>query len=336
MRWFAIAQIGLGLSLLSLSTVAADVSTITVQAMPAVVNSSYEGNVEAVRQTTLAAQVSGIIQTLQVQAGQQVKTGQVLLNIDGAAAQQASIAANEQLHIARADVQRKRQLYAKGYISKVALDYSQAMFKSAQAQAVASRMQSNFYTIRAPYAGVVSNVMVEQGETAMPSRPLLQLYAPDDLRVVAAIPASITDSDISRDTVKLLLSGFTQPISAQKIEILPTIDPRSLTRQIRAYIPKSYITQVAPGSFARLWLSNNKGQNGKHTTLPPRFLIPADAVVRRGEVVGVYVVDKNKQPRLRMVRLGQKHGNQIEVLSGLKDGERIAKKPLHASRVSGE
>lgn len=339
MRWLTMAHIRLALGLgfgglVSLSAWSADLSTITVKAMPAIFSSTYEGHVEAVQQTTLAAQVPGLIQNLHVQAGQRVRAGQVLLRIDGAAAKQASVAANEQLNIARADVQRKRKLHAKGYISQVALDHAQAMLKAAQAQAVASRMQSNFYTVKAPYAGVVSRVMVEQGETAMPSRPLLHLYVPDNLRVIAAVPASVADASIKQDGVKLLFSGIAQPILAKKVELLPTVNPQSLTRQIRVYIPQAYVSKIVPGSFARVWVSKQAQKapdDSQQTDLPPRFLIPADAVVRRSEVVGVYVVDANNRPRLRMVRLGQKHGNQVEVLSGLEQGERIAQNPLHAA-----
>jgi multidrug efflux system membrane fusion protein len=315
---------------------AADLPAVTVQAATQSGLTGYEATVEAVRQTTVSAQVPGTVLQVMVKAGQQVQAGQMLLRIDGAAAQQGSVAAAAQRDMAAADLNRKRQLYAKGYISKVALDQAEAVLKGAQAQATASGMQAGFYAVKAPYSGTVAAVMVEQGETAMPGRPLFMLYAPGDLRVTAAVPASVlAGGDASKAEVEL--AGQAQRVQPVRVEVLPTVDPRSLSRQVRAYLPAEILTSsgATPGGFARLWLAGAAGGTAGQAAGAEvaTVQVPQAAVVRRGEMTGVYVLGKEGKPLLRQVRLGLRNGDLVQVLSGVQPGEKVVTQPLRAAAV---
>jgi multidrug resistance efflux pump len=128
----------------------------------------------------------------------------VLVRLDARAAEQQAGAAAAQVQAARAaqeaatrELERQRQLFQKSYISQAALDRAEAQFKAAQAGAAAqlasagaARTQSDFYSIKAPYDGIVADVAVVLGDMAMPGRPLLTLYDPAALRVTAAVPQS--------------------------------------------------------------------------------------------------------------------------------------------------
>ena len=165
---------------------------------------SFDGVVEAVRQTVLASQVAGSVVALDARAGSRVKAGQVLVRLDARAAEQQAGAAAAQVQAARAtqeaatrELERQRQLFQKSYISQAALDRAEAQFKTAQAEAAAqlasagaALTQSGFYSIKAPYDGIVADVAVVLGDMAMPGRPLLTLYDPAALRVTAAVPQS--------------------------------------------------------------------------------------------------------------------------------------------------
>ena len=155
-------------------------------------SASFDGIVEAVRQSVVAAQVAGAIVALDVKAGDTVKAGQTLARIDARAAEQNASASDAQVRSAQAlldvaskDFERQKQLFDKQYISQAALERAESQFKAAQAQAAAllaqagaARTQSGFYVVRAPYAGVVAEVPVAQGDMAMPGRALLTLYEP--------------------------------------------------------------------------------------------------------------------------------------------------------------
>ncbi|HJW10557.1 MAG TPA: efflux RND transporter periplasmic adaptor subunit, partial [Albitalea sp.] len=80
------------------------------------------------------------------------------------------------------------------------------------------------------------------------------------------------------------------------------------------------------GMFARAWLSV-AGAGGA------RLYAPAQAVVRRAEMTGVYVIDPAGRPVLRQVRLGRTANDSVEILSGVAAGERVATDPQAASRV---
>lgn len=168
----------------------------------------FDGVVEAVRQTVVAAQVSGAVVELAVKAGDRVQAGQLLLRIDARSADQSAAASDAQVLAARAALDvatreygRQQQLYQKKYISQAALERAESEFKATRAQvaaqvaqAGAARTQTGLHTVRAPYAGVVAEVPVQLGDMAMPGRALLTLYDPSALRVTVAVPQSVAQS----------------------------------------------------------------------------------------------------------------------------------------------
>lgn len=297
----------------------------------------YDGVVEAVRQTVVASQVPGAVVALDVKAGDRVKAGQVLLRLDARAAEQQAGAAAAQVVAARAaqeaasrEFERQKQLHQKDYISQAALDRAEAQYKSAQAQAAAqlaaagaARTESGFYTVKAPYDGIVSAVSVVLGDMAMPGRPLLTVYDPAVLRISAAVPQTAVPSPDSKPMAEL--PGVAPArIAPVRWQLLPAVDPATHTRELRLDLPAG--TTAAPGMFARAWLTAAGGD-----TSP--LSVPVQAVVRRAELTGVYVIGADGKPLLRQVRLGPTSGGQVQVLAGLAAGERVALDPQAAARV---
>lgn len=296
----------------------------------------FDGVVESVRQTVMASQVSGAVVAVGVNAGDRVKAGQVLLRIDARAAEQQASAATAQVHAARAasdaatrEFERQKQLFAKGYISEAALDRAESVYKAALAQASAqlasagaARTASNFYTVKAPFAGVVSDVAVVLGDMAMPGRPLLTLYDPTALRVTAAIPQHALPTPDRPPQIEVPGTTPSRLVPA-RWHVLPAVDASTHTLQLRLDLPPG--SAMVPGMFARAWLPGPAG-----TT---RIVVPARSVVRRAELTAVFVIGPEGRPLLRQVRLGPVAGDQVEVLSGLRVGERIALDPQAASRM---
>ena len=312
-----------------------------VTAVAAKQAAGYDGVVEAVRQTTVAAQVPGAVVALLVKAGDRVKAGQVLLRLDARAAEQQAGAAAAQVQAARAaqeaatkEFERQKQLFLKNYISQAALDRAEAQHKSAQAQAAAqlaaagaARTESGFYIVKAPYDGIVSEVPAVLGDMAMPGRALVTLYDPTALRVTANVPqtAALRLSGSQGAAPRAELPGVAaERIAPVRWQVLPAVDPATHTVQVRLDLPVG--TAAAPGMFARAWLPGGTDET-------PCLSVPARAVVRRAELTGVYVIGPDGRPLLRQVRLGPANGDQVEVLSGLDAGERVALDPQAAARV---
>jgi membrane fusion protein, multidrug efflux system len=303
--------------------------------------SGFDGVVEAVRQTVVAAQVAGAVTAIDVKAGDSVKAGQVLARIDARAAEQTASASEAQVQAARAlldvaskDFERQKQLFDKQYISQAALERAESQFKATQAQAAAmlaqagaARTQSGFYVVRAPFAGVVAEVPVALGDMAMPGRALLTLYEPGALRVTAAVPQTALVQPVQG--AKLEFPGLPAAqrwFAPTQVQVLPTVDAGTHTVQLRIALPPAH-PGVAPGMFARVWLPAAQADAG-------RLVVPAAAIVRRAEVTAVYVVGAKGAPVLRQVRLGRATGDTVEVLSGLSAGDRVALDPQAAARAN--
>ena len=302
------------------------------QAVVAAGQASYDGVVEPVRQTVMAAQVAGAVVDLPVRAGDSVKAGQVLLRIDARTAAQGDVAGQAQAQAARSaldlatkDVERQRHLYARQYISQSAMERAEAQYQATSeqlrsqiAQASIAKIQSDLFVIRAPYAGVIAELPVALGDMAMPGKPMLTLYDPTALRVTAALPQSALRACVEGQPFSIELPGLPrgqQVLSLTQMQILPTIDAGSHTRQIRIDLPKAS-PGIAPGLFARIWLPV-AGDVGNHV------MVPASAIVQRAELTGLYVIDANRHVQLRQVRLGQVHGQNVEILTGISAGERF-------------
>lgn len=314
-----------------------ELRSATVQRGAQLGASHHEGVVEAVRQTLLTAQVAGAVQEITVQVGDSVRAGQVLLRLDARAAEQTASASAAQVRAAQAfeqeaerELARQRQLLEADYISQAAFDRAEARHKAARAEAAAlraaaeaSRTQSDFYVLRAPYDGVVSAIPVSLGDMAMPGRPLLTLYDPTALRVSVQVPQAVAASAPAELSARLELAGLDTPVTPRRVQWLPSVDPTTHTVELRLELPAEL--RVLPGTFARARL-NLTGESD-------RLYIPRTAVLRRAELTAVYVLDAQQRPRLRQVRLGPQQGDQVEVLSGLVAGERVALDPLAAGQL---
>jgi len=346
------AALSLAWAPLAASAGEAPLTSFTVQPAATQLSSSVDAQVEAVRDATVAAQVPGAIMRLAVRAGDPVTAGQELVRIDARAAQLNAAASTAQVDAARAtlrvaaqEYERQKQLFQKQYISQSALDRAEAQWRASQAQvhalqaqAGAASTQSDFYVLKAPFAGVVGTVPATVGDMALPGKPLLTVYDPSALRVTAAVgQQQATALRNASGPLQIEIPGLTPErvaVPAGKVQVLPTVDSQSHTVQMRVDLPTG-TTGAAPGMFARLWLPTAplQGAAAAGTAQAGPLLVPASAVVRRAELTGLYVLDAQDRPLLRQVRLGRAAGDQVEVLSGIRAGERVALQPQAAAKV---
>jgi RND family efflux transporter MFP subunit len=293
-----------------------------------------EGVVEAVRQATLGAQVAGRITELAVKAGDPVRAGQVLVRIDARTAEQAVAASRSQVAEAEANLANARRkhdrnvnLFAQKFVSQAAVDQSEAELKAAQAQvealkanAVQASAAQTFTTVTAPFTGVVGATHVELGDMAQPGRALVTVFDPKDLRVTATLPQAALARARLDDPVEIELPGRAGTVKATRVTVIPLADARTHTTRVRLDLPPA--PGVLPGQFARAWFV---------TGTTRALAVPASALLKRGEVTAVYVVDRDGRALLRQVRVGEPvAGGMVEILAGLAGGERIAQNPVQA------
>ena len=316
-------------------------ATADVRSSSRTATAAFDGVVEAVQQTAIAAQVSGAIVEIAVRPGDRIKAGQLLVRVDANAAEQSLAASEADVRAARAsldvaakELARQRLLFEKNYTSRAALDRAEAQFKATEAQvsaqiaqAGAARAQSGYFVVRAPYAGVVADVPAMPGDMAMPGRPLVIVYDPAALRIAASVPeTAIRGTPHGPDVGAEIpgLPGVPGRIAPTRVEVLPTLDAGTHTVIVRLALP-TRIDGARPGMFARVWLPGVGSAE-------ERLFVPASSVVRRAEMTGVYVVDARGRAILRQVRLGRASDGEVEVLSGIDAGERVALEPQAAAR----
>lgn len=324
------------LLLLSLPQMAlAGLPFATVEAVyrPAPGGYSTEAVVEAGRESTLASQVAGRILMLDVDAGDGVRQGQLLVRIDdsearnsmaGSQAQMAQAQAN--LVNAQAQYERAQQLVARKFMSPSSLDKTQAEYRAAEAQLAAARAgvsQSSttrkFTSITAPFPGLVSARLAQVGEMASLGRPLLTLFDPATLRVVATVPQEKLDHVRKSGRASVEFPAIGKTIAGATVTILPAADSRTHSSQVRIEFPQG-VTGIYPGMFARAYFTLGDAK---------KMLLPEAAILRRSEVTGVYVVNGDKV-QFRQVRIGREKAGGIEILAGLQPGERVALEPIKA------
>jgi RND family efflux transporter MFP subunit len=280
-----------------------------------------EAVVEAVRQATVAAQVQGRVVEVRVDAGAEVKQGQPLMRIDAREASEGAAAAQAQLVQAKAHYERTRNLVAQKFMSHAALDQAEAAYKAAQASAGASGATLSHANVTAPIAGIVAGRHTELGEMATPGKPLITVFDPKGMRVIASVPQFKLAEIRKAGKAKVEFPESGRWLDATRVEILPAADPRSHTVTARLYLPDN-IDGVIPGMAARAHFVAGQGT---------KLTVPPGAVLRRGEVTAVYVLDDKSTPRLRQVRLGEAvAGGRLEVLAGIKPGDRVALDPVKA------
>jgi len=333
----ALAGVALGTVLIA-PAAAADapaLKTAIVQYREVEQTYAAEGVVEAVKQSTVAAQISGRVVAVNFDVGDRVKKGQVIVRIDATEVNQAYAAAQAQvaqadatLRNAKAQYERTQKLVEQKFVSPAALDKAQADYLAAQAQRAAAEAGGGqaaatrgYATVIAPYSGVVSARHVELGEMAVPGKPLMTGFDPGELRVTASLPQYQLDAVRKAARASVEFPALNRRTQASRMAILPAADAQTHTTQVRLDLPAG-IEGLYPGMFARAYFAVGKVK---------KLLIPASAVALRSEVAGAYVVGEAGEIRFRQLRLGEAAaGEEVEVLAGLTPGEKLALDPIAA------
>lgn len=303
----------------------------------------FDASLQAVRQSVLSAQASGRITSLSVKAGDRVKAGQVLAVIDdrttqaGVAQAQAGVAqADANLANAKAAYERTRELRAQNFVAQAALDSALAQYRAAEAGAAAARagqtqasVAQGFTRLTAPYDGWVLSTQAEAGALAMPGAPIVTVYAPQPMRAVVYVPASQQALALQAGKVEVQLPGTDRWVAPVSKTAVPAADPVSQTVEWRLNLSDSDGAGQVPGRQVKVRFAGSAPQ-----AAPQRLVVPASALLRRGELTGVYVVTAKGASTqgfaLRAVRTGATHGDGVEVLAGLKAGDQVALDPVRA------
>ena len=285
-------------------------------------SNTYSGDIRARHETQLGFRVGGKIIERAVDAGVQVKTGQVLMRLDAGDAGLHLGSADAQFQLAEADVKRYRELHAKGFVSQSALDAKETAFKAASAQIGLARNQSAYTTLRADQAGVIAATLAEVGQVVGAGQPVLRLAPNGEREVAIAIPESQLANLKVGAAADVTLSGAGGEVhlTGRLRELAPAADPASRTYPARVTLTQSS-ADVALGMTARVRFSSNEKNVG--------LLIPLTAIFQQGDKTAVWIVAADRSISLRPVQVAAYRDGGAVIAGGLAAGERIVSNGVH-------
>ena len=324
-------------------TVQAQVVESQQQLVPVSLRST--GTVHARETSVVSAQVMGRIQQVMVREGDSVRAGQTLVVLDDAAlraqveqaqagvksAQSAQAAAQTNAALAASTLARYKQLESQKSVSPQEMDEVsrraeaaasgveavRAQTDAARAQESSARTMLGYTHLVAPFAGVVTARMADPGTMAAPGVPLLQIDQATNLQLQATVDQSVIGVIRKGMKVQLAIDGVAFGNTAGTVaDIVPAADPSSHSFLVKIDLPAS--SQTRAGMYGTAEFANGTRQ---------AILIPRSAVVARGSLNCVYVLDGQGIAQLRYITLGAAQGNLVEVLSGVSAGEKLVDTP---------
>ena len=262
----------------------------------------------------LAAQVTGAITDLPVILGQPVRTDEVLVKIFSAEANARLVKARSEFNIARRDLERERDLHAKGASTAETVRALEDRFTGGEAMVREAEVQLSYLEIRAPFDGVIARRLVHAGDLAEPGKALLEVEGTADFEVEARIPESFAatlahGAVLSCEAGRVTFTGSLREISS-------TADPATRSIEVKISVPAE--AAVRSGQFTRVQVPGPTVR---------ALLVPVTAVSVSGQMERVFVVGEANHVVLRLVKTGANHGDRIEILSGRAESERVVLTP---------
>ncbi|MGB7918995.1 MAG: efflux RND transporter periplasmic adaptor subunit [Desulfobacterales bacterium] len=282
------------------------------------------GSLEAVQGVIVTAELSGKVERIGFEPGTKVKTGDLLVQQDISAENAQLRAAEANLALAKIDLDRKSKLLAQKTISRSEYDNAEAQYKQAAAQADNIRAAIKKKTIRAPFDGRLGIRLINIGQVLKEGDAIVSLQSIDPIFVNFSLPQQQLAQVNAGLVVQVTADALPGQVVAGKITAInPQVDAATRNIQMQATVANPE-ERLRPGMFVNVAV-----------VLPARkdvLAIPATAVLYAPYSDSVFVVEekkeeKNGQPgrvvRQKFVRLGEKKGDYVAIVSGLEEGDTV-------------
>ncbi|NKI35585.1 efflux RND transporter periplasmic adaptor subunit [Wenzhouxiangella sp. XN79A] len=308
------------------------------------------GVVAPVRRARMGTRQAGNVEEVMVQAGQAVAEGQPILRVDArdleAALQAARLqrqAARTAWETARRNRERFGRLYEERLIARARLEEvelvaedARGRLEQAEAELAAVEVNLDYATLRAPFAGVVSEVLADVGTFVAPGPPLAVFEDRSRLEINVGIGQKRATGLAVDDVLPFRVDGLEDELTGRVDAVLPALEPPGVGQTLRLIVDAPP-PALAPGMIAEVRLPVKDAA-------PSFVLVPASAVIRRGQLSGVFVIDESDQgqPRARLRWLAvaasptDGEADDVRVLRGLGPGDRVIVGPAVGTLVDGQ
>lgn len=308
------------------------VHVVRVEPGNGTISANYTGDVRARYETALGFRVGGKITGREVEIGDAVKAGQVLMRLDpgdqrlGVKAAADAVAAAEASHTqAGADFKRFGDLYRQGFVSaaefdrrRTTLEVAAAQLAQARAQLALTRNQSDYTTLKAGADGIVTAILAEVGQVVGAGQAVARVARPGHMDVAVSIPENRLGEVRKGLAVRVNLWAAPERFYEGRVrEVSPVADPVT-----RTYLAK--VTLLDAGGDIQLGMTANVFLEGAEPSSTVR--LPSTALFQKGSSPAVWVVDPaTSQVSLRAVKVGRFAEDHITIVEGLQPGDTVVR-----------
>lgn len=295
----------------------APVEIATVTRSPLVAHRILTGSLQAITTVRIFNEEEGRITALPFYEGDAVKQGEIIARIDDSLIQAELTKAQTNLKQAREDAKRINTLYRKKLASEDELAHTRTALELAKAEVSLLETRVSHTRIQAPFDGIISERLLETGDVVPVHSHILTLYDPGQIKIVIPLSELLLSNIKIGDEVQVRIDALgEQQYPAKVSRIFPTIDPQTrkgMMEVLFASIPEG----ARPGQLCRVTVD---------TQTTPRRNVPFAAI--RHDSQGEYVYRLTQDDMVESVRVqtGILMGNQMEILEGIKVGDRVVVK----------
>ncbi len=199
---------------------------------------------------------------------------------------------------------------------------SLARIEQAKADITSAQVYAGYAKIISPIDGIVTSRQTDIGQMAAPGFPLLTVEDSSRYRLEASVEESLVDGVKLNQEVAVFIDALGAiEIAGRVAEIVPAADPASRSFTVKIDLPDGQKSNLRSGLFGRARFATGRRKS---------LTVPRQAIIERGQLTGVYVIDDTGIARLRLIKTGKSAGDRVEILSGLVEGERIVIDGAHS------
>ncbi|WP_342647623.1 efflux RND transporter periplasmic adaptor subunit [Mucilaginibacter sp. CSA2-8R] len=289
-----------------------DVSILEVKPTSFANYIQLQGKIDAEDNVTAYPQSPGTITAIYAKAGQHVKRGQLLVQLDNAVLKQTIAQAEAQASLSRTLFQRQKNLWDQKIGTEVQFLQAQTALQTAEKQVAALRQQSNLYRIVSPISGTIDQMDLKLGQAAQPGTTGIRIVNADNLKVKADVPESYAGSVNTGNTVKILIPDASDSLTTRISFAAKAIDPTSRSFAVEVKLPVR--STLRPNMTAILKIADYSKSDA--------IVIPVKAIQRSEDGDYVYINNGGTAKKV-VIKTGKTYAGQTEVLSGIKAGDQL-------------
>jgi len=283
------------------------------------------GSVAAVNGVTVSADLTGIVEEINFESGRSVNKGDVLVRLDTKQERAQLAAAEAARELARLSLGRKQDLLTKQAIPQATFDEAQAEFKQADARLGEIKAMIERKTIRAPFSGVLGIRQVNVGQYLGGGAPVVSLQAVRPSYVNFTVPQQEMGRVATGSKIEVTSDALGAPEVGTIAAIEPVIDEATRNARVQA-IFEYRSGKLRPGMYVQATLAQGHNAASAAITLPTSAISYApfgNSVFIVGDMTDPKTHKSYRGVRQQFVKLGGSRGDQVAVLTGVKEGEEV-------------